>query len=69
MHESVYWLNINADIENAVRLCTTCLDYQQTHLHEKKPIQHELPCKLWEVVDADIFSIHTDMLQKRYMHC
>ena len=29
-HESVYWVNMNEDIENTVKEYATCLDYQQT---------------------------------------
>ena len=53
--ESVYWVNINADMEHVVKQCATCLDYQQTQPHEKNSAN-------WEVVDADILSIHNNML-------
>ena len=29
-HESVYWININTDIENHIKSCNTCLEFQQT---------------------------------------
>ena len=29
-HESVYWSSINADIENYIINCATCLEFQQT---------------------------------------
>ena len=28
--ESVYWVNMNADMENAIKQCATCLEYQKT---------------------------------------
>ena len=50
----MYWVNINADIESTIKPCVICLEYKQ-----KKPqevaIAYEVPCKTWEVVDADIF--------------
>ena len=27
VRESVYWVNMNADIENTIKQCATCLDY------------------------------------------
>ena len=33
--ESVYWININDDIENHIKNCTTCLTYQQTQSIDK----------------------------------
>ena len=50
--ESVYWANMNADIGNAVKHCSTCLDYQNIQLQEKIP--HKVPSKPWEVVVGDI---------------
>ena len=52
---------MNVDIENTVKQCATHLDYQQTKQHEKT-IPYALPCKPWEVVAADIFSITFNML-------
>ena len=39
--ESVYWVNMNADINNTITQCATCLEYQQTQPHEKV-IPHEV---------------------------
>ena len=61
VHESVYWLNMNEDIENTMKQCATCPDYQQTQPHEKT-ILYELPCTPWEVVGADIFSLNNNIL-------
>ena len=33
--ESVYWSSINADIENYIKHCATCLEFQQTQPKEK----------------------------------
>ena len=49
----MYWINMNADMENTMKQCTTCLEYQQTQPNEKT-IPYEVPCKPWEVVGTDI---------------
>ena len=54
-------LNIDADIENTVKQCGTCLEYQETQPHEKT-ILYELPHKPSEVVGADIFSVNNNTL-------
>ena len=33
--ESIYWVNINSDIENYVKYCRTCLEFQQMQPKEK----------------------------------
>ena len=55
---------MNVDKENPVKQCATCLDYQHTHPQEMA-ILHQLPCKLWEVVVADIFSMYNNI----FVHC
>ena len=52
--ESVYWVNMNADIETTKRWHATCLEYQQTQSKEKA-ILCEILCKLQEVCGIDIF--------------
>ena len=59
--ESVYQVNINADIENAVKQCSICLEYQNTQLQEKTTL-YEVAAKLWEVVGADTFMINNIIL-------
>ena len=56
-HESVYWSSINADIEDYIKNCTTCLEFQQMQPKEKI-IHHDIPLRLWEVIGAD-YSIIT----------
>ena len=53
-HESVFWHNINADIESYIKLCATCLEFQQMQPKEKIT-HHDIPLRPWEVVGADIF--------------
>ena len=54
VHESVYWSSINADIENYIKNCTTCFEFQQMQPKEKV-IHHDIPLRLWEVIGTDIF--------------
>ena len=53
-HESVFWHNINADIKAYIKLCTTCLEFQQTQPNEKIT-HHDIPLRPWEVIGTDIF--------------
>ena len=57
--QSVYWLTMNADIDNTKKHCATFLDYQHTYLHEKIKL-HKLLTKPWEIVGAGIFSINNE---------
>ena len=59
--ESVYWVNMNAHIENTVKQCAICQDYHLTEPHEKA-IPYDILCKPWEVVGADILSIDNTKL-------
>ena len=52
--ESVYWSSINADIENYIKCCAMCLEFQQLQPKEKI-IQHNIPLRPVEVVGADVF--------------
>ena len=61
LRESVYWISMNANIQCMVKQCTMCLEYQQTQLQEKA-LHHEIPCRSWEVDDADIFMINGRIL-------
>ena len=51
---------MNVDIENTMKQCATSPDYQQIQPHEKT-IPYVIPCKPWEVVGADTFSINNNM--------
>ena len=52
--KSVYLYNINADIEEYIKNCTTCLEFQQTQPKEKI-IHHNIPLRPWEVIGVDVF--------------
>ena len=62
--ESVYWSSINADIEDYIQNCATCLEFQQTQPKEKI-FHHNIPLRLWEVIGADIFHFNN---KKLFMH-
>ena len=52
--ESVLWHNMNANIESYIKLCATCLKFQQ--IKPKEKITHyNIPLRPWEVFGADIF--------------
>ena len=48
---------MNADIENAVKQCFTCLEYQNMQL-EVRTTPYEVPAKAWEVVGTGIFMMN-----------
>ena len=59
--KSVYWVNMNATMENEVKHCATCLEYQKTQPQEKTT-SYEVLAKPWEVVGADIFMIKNEIM-------
>ena len=52
--DSVYWININRDIDTTVRSCHTCQEHQPAQQHETL-LPHEIPSRPWEVVGTDMF--------------
>ena len=55
--ESVYWVNINDDIEKHINNCTTCLTFQQTQ-PKSRIIHQDILAKPWEVIGADMFTLN-----------
>ena len=55
--ESVYWLNINVEIGNHIKKCTTYLTFQQTQPKDKI-IHHDIQAKPCEVIGADMFTLN-----------
>ena len=55
-HESVFWHNINVDIEAYIKVCATCLEFQQTQPKEKI-MHHDILLRPWEVIGADVFHL------------
>ncbi len=54
--ESVYWLNINKDIEALCKQCPACQENQDGN--QKEPlIPHECPAKPWQHIASDLFEI------------
>ena len=52
--DSVYWININRDIETTVKSCHICQEHQPAQQHESL-LPHEVPSRPWEVVGTDMF--------------
>ena len=52
--DSVFWSNINADIEGYIKHCATCLKFQQMQPRENIT-HHDIPLRPWEVVGTDVF--------------
>ena len=52
--ESVFWHNINANMEAYINVCATCFEFQQTQPKEKIT-HHSIPLRPWEVIGVDIF--------------
>ena len=50
----VYWPSINDDIDQLVRRCNTCQEYQRSQQKETL-IPHEIPSKPWEMIGTDLF--------------
>ena len=55
--KSIYWVNINDDIENFIKNCTTCLIFQQTQPKDKI-IHHDIPLRPWDVIGAHMFILN-----------
>ena len=52
--DTVYWLNINKDIDRLVQTCNVCQEHQPSQTPE--PLQqHDIPSKPWSVLGTDLF--------------
>ena len=54
VHESIYWADINDNIENFIKNCTTCLTFEQIQPKDKV-IHHDILIRLLDIIDADMF--------------
>ena len=54
--DSIYWVNINDDINNFIKNCTTCLLFQQPQPKDKM-IHHDIPLRPW-VIGVDMFTLN-----------
>ena len=59
--EFVYWIGMNADIENHMQNCSTCLDFQQTQPN-RKLFHNDIPGKPWEMIGVNMFSLNNKKL-------
>ena len=59
MRDSVYWPNVNKDIEQMVKTCSTCQEHQPEQ--NKQPLlAHDIPASPWTKVASDLFEINGD---------
>ena len=50
---------MNADIEVAVKNCSTCMAFQQTEPKTKQQL-HKIPGKSLETIDIDVFTLNNN---------
>ena len=55
VHDSVYWPQINKDIENLVKSCEQCQEASKRNCKDPQ-IPRELPVRLWNTLEADLFT-------------
>ena len=55
--KSIYWVNINDDIENFIKKCTTCLTFQQIQPKDKM-LHHDIPVRPWDIIVMDMFTLN-----------
>ena len=55
--ESIYWMNINADIEDSMITYLTCLGFKQIQ-PKVKIVANEEPGKSWDVIGTVLFNIN-----------
>ena len=53
--ESIYWININDDIEKYIKNHSTCLHFQQTKPKERI-IHQDIPAKPWDIIGTEMFT-------------
>ena len=51
---SVFWVNINKDIDEMVKACTVCQTYRYSHTKEPL-IPHDIPKRPWHKLGTDLF--------------
>ena len=57
----IYWPGIDSNIEKGIKICSSCLESQQ--MQSKEQIFHyKIPPKPWEVVGADMFTLHIKVI-------
>ena len=56
MRDTVYWPNINADIEQMCKQCNLCQQHQSQNKRQPM-LPYEIPTKPWQHIATDIFQI------------
>ena len=54
--DSLYWKNMNADTEEAITICSICMDFSKHNLIKIPPFK--IPGKPWEIVVTDLFILN-----------
>ena len=57
--DTVYWHNINADIEKVCATCPTCQTHQPAQSTEPL-MNQEIPSRPWQILGSDLFSFEGD---------
>ena len=57
--DCVYWFNINAAIEEMVKKCHTCQEFQKAQPKETL-LPHEIPTRPWQMLGTDLFNFNDD---------
>ncbi|CAE1232164.1 unnamed protein product [Acanthosepion pharaonis] len=55
--DTVYWVNINRDIEQFTKSCSICQQHKPSQMQEPL-MQHDIPTKPWDIVGTDLFDLH-----------
>ena len=54
--ETMFWPNINGELEDMIKCCSTCQGHQNRQSSEP-PIPHDIPDAPWQKVATDLFSL------------
>ena len=57
--ESVYWPNINSQIEEVIHSCEACQIYKNQQKSEAE-IKHYIPYRPWSKVGTDLFTLNSN---------
>jgi hypothetical protein len=55
----VFWKNLNKDIEELIRQCPICQEYQKSNPPEPL-MPHEIPTRAWQIIGTDLFYLNGD---------
>ena len=58
-HTSVFWRNLNKDIEELTKSCSKCQELQSKQAREPL-LQTEVPPRAWHTIGTDIFYLDDD---------